>query len=234
MKATLSPEPRRLLDDLILLEHTDPGARPAGMSTNAYALLDDGKALLVDAAFDFLRPPTREIADEGYPPAGLLLSHRHLAGNGDMFEAFGEEFGVPIFLHPLDAAHPQAGGAGVKFRDPMESPLFAEFGAEVIHFPGQTEGSVMLYRRRDGLLLAGDSAMGPTNPQTASGVERLIRPPVFTSTDDAQLRRNWIEFDKPVAHLGPYHGSVYVGRSEAMEELMRPLVREEPTLGVEG
>jgi len=234
VEATSSPEPNRLLDDLILLEHTDPGARPAGMSTNAYVLLADGKALIVDAAFDYLLTPTREIAGRGYRPAGLLLSHRHLAGNGDMFGAFQEEFGAPIFLHPLDAAHPQAGGADVELRDPMESPLFAEFGVEVIHFPGQTEGSVMLYRRRDGLLLAGDSAMGPTNPQTASGVERLIRPPVFTSTDDAQLRRNWIEFAKPVAHLGPYHGSVYVDRDKAMEGLMRPLVREEPTQGVEG
>lgn len=234
MGATLGPQPRRLLDDLILLEHTDPGAQPAGMSTNAYVLLADGKALIVDAAFDYLLPPIREIADRGYPPAGLLLSHRHLAGNGDIFGAFREEFGAPIFLHPLDAAHPQAGGAGVEFRDPMESPLFSEFGAEVIHFPGQTEGSVMLYRRRDGLLLAGDSAMGPTNPQTAGGVERLIRPPVFTSTDDARLRRNWREFDGPVAHLCPYHGSAYVGRGEEMEELMRPLVREEPTQGIEG
>lgn len=232
---TPTPEPQRLLEDLILLEHADPGARRVQMSTNAYVLLAEGKALVVDAAFDYLLPPIREIAREGHPPAGLVLSHRHLAGNGDLFRAFEEEFGVPVFLHPLDAGHEQSRGAGVEFQDPMASPLFGEFGVEVIHFPGQTEGSVMLYRGRDGLLLTGDSAMGPTRPQAAGGTERLIRTPAFTSVDDGRLRRNWLGFDRPVSHVGPYHGGVYANRAGGeMEGIMRPLKREEPTRGMEG
>jgi glyoxylase-like metal-dependent hydrolase (beta-lactamase superfamily II) len=141
---------------------------------------------------------------------------------------------VPIFLHPLDAGHPQAKSAGMAFQDPMDSVMLAGFGLEVIHFPSQTEGSVMLYRRRDGLLLSGDSAMGTTGPQSAEGMERQIRPPVFTSVDDEGLRRNWTGFERPVAHFGPYHGSVYVDRAGEMEAIMRPLMREEPTRGVEG
>ncbi len=234
MKATPSPEPKWLLEDLILLEHDDPGGREAGMSTNSYALLTEGKALIVDAAFEYLLPSIQAIAEGGYPPAALLLSHRHLAGNGDLFRAFKEEFDAPIFLHPLDVGHPQASGAGVRFQDPTESPLFAQFGVEVLHFPGQTEGSVMLYRQRDGLLLSGDSAMGTTGPQAAEGMERLIRPPVFTSVDDEGLRQNWLGFERAVSHLGPLHGSVYVDRAEEIREVMRPLVRDEPTRGVEG
>lgn len=233
--STLSgPKSRRLLDDLILLEHDDPGGREAGMSTNAYVLISDGKSLLMDVSYEHLLLLVRAVAGEGYPPAGLLLSHRHLAGNGDVFGTFEEEFDAPIFLHPLDTEHPQAKSAGVEFRNPMENTLFEEFGAEVMHFPGQTEGSVMLYRERDGLLLSGDSAMGPTNPQTAGGMERLIRPPLFTSVDDEGLRRNWMRFDRSVVHFGPLHGSVYMNRADRMEEIMHPLVREEPTQGVEG
>ena len=234
MNTNYSVETRRLLADLILLEHDDPGGREARMSTNAYVLLAEGKALLVDASYSCLLPPICVIAGEGYPPVGLLLSHRHPAGNGDLFGTFEEEFGAPIFLHPLDADHPQARKAGVRFSNPMGSTMLPEFGVEVIHFPGQTEGSVMVYRRRDGLLLSGDSAMGTTRPQAAEGMERLIRPPVSTSVDDPGLRRNWARFEESVTHFGPFHGSVYVDRGAEMEELMRPLPREEQTRGVEG
>ena len=234
MVATPNPQPQWLLDDLALLEHDDPGGRRAEMSTNTSVLLAEGKSLVVDSAFDYLLTQIREIASGGYPPAGLVLSHRHLAENGNLFRVFAEEFGAPIFLHPLDAGHSQAASA-VEFQDPMQSPLFAEFGVEVIHFPGQTDGSVMLYRQRDGLVIAGDSAMGTTRPQAAGGMERLIRPPFFTSTDDEQLRRNWLGFERPVSHVVPYHGSVYVGHGgERMAEIMRPLVRQETTRGVKG
>jgi len=235
MESIPKPEVKRLLDDLILIEHSDPGGRGAGMATNTYALLADGKSLLVDATADYLLPAIREISREGYPPAGLLLTHRHVAGNADVLQALEEEFGVPIFLHPVDARHPQAIGAGVEFQDPTDSALLEEFGVEAVLFSGQTEGSVMLYRERDGLVVAGDSAMGPPKHRAAEGVERLVRPPVFTSVDDDQLRRNWERFDRPVAHLAPFHGAAYVGSyAGKMEDIMRPLLRAEPTLGLEG
>jgi glyoxylase-like metal-dependent hydrolase (beta-lactamase superfamily II) len=209
------------------------------MATNTYALLTDGKSLLVDAASGYLLPPIREIAGRGHAPAGLLLTHRHVAGNADILEAFQEEFGAPIFLHPIDAHHPQGARTGTEFRDPIGDPegsaLLAEFGVEAVLFPGQTEGSVMLYRGRDGLVLAGDSAMVPPKWQAQEGVERLVRPPVYTSADDGRLRHNWERFDRPVSHLGPFHGAAYVGSyAGKMEDIMRPLLRAEPTLGLEG
>lgn len=229
-----TPEPRRLLTDPILLEHDDPGGRPAGRSTNAYVLLSRDRSLVVDAAFGYLLPAIRQIASEGYPPAGLLLSHRHLAGNGDLFRAFGREFGVPVFLHPVEAGHPQARSAGVDFGNPTKSATLAdEFGLRVVLFPGHTEGGAMFYRERDGLILAGDSAMGTTKPQAAEGIEHLIRPPVGTSADDEQLRRNWLGFGLSVSHVGPYHGNAYVGRGDGLEEIMRPLTREEPSRGMD-
>jgi hypothetical protein len=38
-----------------------------------------------------------------------------------------------------------------------------------------------------------------------------------------------------VAHVGPYHGSVYIDHpAERMREILRPLAREEPTVDMEG
>lgn len=223
----------RLLDDLVRLEHSDPGGEPAGLSTNTYVVLAGDEALVVDAAFEYLLAPLAELDEAGSRPVGLVLSHRHLAGHGDLFAAFQAAYDAPVLLHPLDAAHPQARAAGLAFADTEASPLLDRFGLEAIHFPGQTEGSVLLYRERDGLLLAGDSAMGTTAPQAEQGLRRLVRPPEPTSLDDDQLREQWLAFGRPVRHLAPYHGSPQIGQSD-IERLMRPLVRGAPTADVTG
>jgi glyoxylase-like metal-dependent hydrolase (beta-lactamase superfamily II) len=223
------------LQDVVLLEHADRGGAPFGLPTNAYALIAGDEALVVDAAFDYLMPALRELAEAGHCPVGMLLTHRHLAGNGDqaLFAEFHETFDAPVMLHPLDAAHPQGSAAGVELTDPAASPLPEAFELEVIHFPGQTEGSVMLYRARDGLLVAGDSAMGTTIAQAQEGVRRLVRPPQRTSVDDAQLRACWEAFERDVHHVAPLHGKPQFGQPD-LEELMRPLVREAPTADMHG
>ena len=251
------PEPQALLDDLLLMEHEDPGSRKDGMSTNSYALLGggaEGEALLVDAAFDYLLPSIREVAERGYRPAGMVLTHRHvLAGNDGMLDDLQAEFGdVTVLLHPVDAAYsvaddphaadhpleniePLKAAPGVGFLDPVGDPegraLLARFGVEALHFPGHTEGSVALYRQRDGLLLPGDAAMGTTVRQAALGVEEVVRPWPFMSVADARLREGWLAFDRPVSGLAPYHGrTAYLGRPAGeMRRITRHLTRREPT-----
>ena len=89
----------------------------------------------------------------------------------------------------------------------------------------------MLYSTNNGgLLLTGDSASGTSADQAKAGLERLIRPPIDTSVDDAELRKQWLAFDRPVATVLPFHGTGYVDRSTAdLASIMQPLVRSEPT-----
>jgi glyoxylase-like metal-dependent hydrolase (beta-lactamase superfamily II) len=116
----------------------------------------------------------------------------------------------------------------------MNHPLLAEFGVEAIHFPGHTAGHIALYSaEKGGVLFAGDAAMGTTARQAAEGIERLIRPPAGLSTDDAELRRRWVSFDRPVATVLPYHGTGYVDRGVQITSIMAPLTRQQPTNGFE-
>jgi glyoxylase-like metal-dependent hydrolase (beta-lactamase superfamily II) len=178
-RGSTEPQMNRLLDDLVLIEHSDPGAAPARISTNTYAILANGRALLFDVNSSELLPLVERLRSEGFAPAGLVLSHRHTAGLGDAVPIVTERFRIPVFLHPLDARHPQA-NIGVQYEDPMGHPLLADFGAEPLHMPGHTEGSIMLYRVADGgTLLTGDAAMGPGAPQTEAGVEHLLSPADF-------------------------------------------------------
>lgn len=48
--------------------------------------------------------------------------------------------------------------------------------------------------------------------------------------DAAELREQWLAFDRPVATVLPFHGTGYIDRQAAdIASIMRPLVRPEPT-----
>jgi glyoxylase-like metal-dependent hydrolase (beta-lactamase superfamily II) len=221
-----------LREDVVLIEHSDPGARQARMSTNTYAVLRAGRALLMDTTFSPLVPFIRSLAERGFAPAGLVLSHRHVAA-GDVVRALADEFDIPVLLHPRDAQHPQALFAQVPFQDPIGHPLLETFGLEAIHFPGHTSGHIVLYGAEGGgTLFTGDAAMGTTAGQAESGIEYLIRPPVGTSVDDGELRNQWIAFNRPVATVLPYHGNGYVDRPADIRRIMATLTREQRTVGL--
>ncbi|WP_020667527.1 MBL fold metallo-hydrolase [Amycolatopsis nigrescens] len=223
------------LDDLVLLEHADPGGAPHGLPTNTYAVLAGDRALIVDASVEYLSGPLGELADAGFRPAALAFTHHHLPVNGDadFIRRFSGEFGIPVLMHRLDIAHPLAKRTGLAFTDVEAGSPLAPFGLEVLHFPGQTEGSVLFYRERDGLLLAGDSAMGPTQDQAGDGLRRLVRTPWDTSVDDEALRQNWQRFRLPVRHVAPLHGKPQFHQPD-LAELMKPLVRAAATEGMTG
>lgn len=225
------PQMTHLRPDVVLIEYSDPGAESIHTSTNTYALLNAGRMLLMDTNVSSLLPFVRQLSNDGFSPAALVLSHRHVVGLGDAIGTLATEFRIPVLLHPIDARHHQALTAGIKFEDPVGHPVISEFGFEALLFPGQTAGSIVLYSANNGgMLLTGDSAAGTSADQTEAGLERLIRPPIETSVDDTELRRQWLAFDRPVATVLPFHGTGYVDRPAAdITSIMRPLVRSEPT-----
>lgn len=218
--------------DLVPMPYGHPSLRRAQMVTHAYALLAPGRALLVDAVDPHVVPQVDELRRSGIRLAGLLLTHRHVVPAGRTRE-LSQEWDIPVYLHPADALHLQSRGAGLEYQDPMAAGFDEDFGAEVIHFPGHTEGHVMLYRAHDGLLVTGDSAMGPTAPQALRGIARVIRPPASFSASDAHIRAGWERFDRRVVSLAPYHGEMFLDREADMPSIMAPLRRETPTHGYE-
>ena len=223
---------RRLLDDVVLLEHADPGARKANTVTNTYVLLnEDGQALFIDASFDYLLPPLRALLREGYQAVSLALTHRHLLDHPDeAAHRIATAFDIPILLHPDDVAGRKSSTTEVTFVNPLKNSTLDHFGLETIFFPGHTEGHVMYYRERDNLLFMGDTALGPTRRGIANGLQQLIRPPIDSNTDDEQLRRCWLAFSRPVQHALPLHGATFTWQTPAqMVRIMQPLQREHPT-----
>ena len=119
----------------------------------------------------------RQLSDDGFSPAALVITHLHVVGLGDALSDLKTEFKIPLLLHPIDASHKQAQASGLRFENPMGHPVLSEFGFEALLFPGQTAGSIVLYSTNNGgLLLTGDSASGTSADQAKAGLERLIRP----------------------------------------------------------
>src|SRR5690242_1937908 len=124
------PQMTYIRPDIALIEYSDPGAERAHISTNTYALLNAGRMLLVDTSASALLSFVRQLSDEGFSPAALVLLHRHVVGMGDGLLDLKTEFKVPLLLHPLDATHPQALASGLRFESPIGHQVLSEFGFE--------------------------------------------------------------------------------------------------------
>ena len=162
MHEFFSTDTQELFEDLWLLPQEGASTGPTGRPPNSFAVLAGEKSILVDAPYGWVIPALRELRDRGYPPAALVLSHSNVAGSEDAFAEITEEFEVPVLLHPADADARESRRAGVEFGDPRQSEVLADAGLEVIHFPGHTDGSIVLYsERHGGVVLAGDSAVAP-------------------------------------------------------------------------
>jgi hypothetical protein len=88
--------------------------------------------LLVDTNVSHLLPFVRQLSDDGFSPAALVITHRHVVGLGDALNDIKTEFKIPLLLHPIDAKHKQVVTAGIPFENPIGHRVLSEFGFEVI------------------------------------------------------------------------------------------------------
>jgi hypothetical protein len=84
--------------------------------------------LVVDTNVSSLLPFVWQLSDDGYSPAALVLSHRHVVGLGDAIGDLSTEFKIPVLLHPVDASHQQALTSRIQFENPVGHPVLGEFG----------------------------------------------------------------------------------------------------------
>ena len=180
---------------------------------NSYAIVRDGVSVFFDAPFSWTMDGVRAIAEE-HTPLAMVISHRDLAASGDAYQEFRAEFGGPILMHPDDQATEKARELDVPLTDPMgeDGQVLRDAGIEVIHIPGHSPGSIMLYLADEGgILLAGDSAVGP-GPEQSDRTPRLERP--IQADEDPRFLDTWQKTISrlPVAAVLPLHGEAYLRR----------------------
>ena len=204
-----------LIGPVVMLPQAGSATGGSKRPLNSYAVLRDGYSVLFDAPFSWVVDGVQRLADDGHPPLACVLSHRDLAASGDAFADLASEFGVSILLHPDDQATVAAKEADVAWGDPTTgqgAAILADADLELIHIPGHSPGSVMLYLADDGgVVLAGDSAVGP-GPEQADQTPRLQRP--IKADEDPRFIETWRRTISrlPIAAVLPLHGQGYHAR----------------------
>ena len=219
------PRSVTLRGGLILLPQFGSPSGGTHRPFNAYALVFGDRCVLFDAPHLHCAPGVRKLVDGGVTPVGCLLSHADLTA-GDGFDALRDDFGMTFMLHPADQKDPRAERMGIDWRDPAGA--LADLPVEVIHWPGHSPGSVMLYTpEHGGVLLTGDAAVGP-GPMQPDGTPPLVRPKVASEEGDRGQLDRWRAFHRdPLGTLAPLHGDLYIDHPD-VPGLIRGLIDAPP------
>ena len=141
------------------------------LGTNCYLLEDEASktAAVVDPGGDALRILAQAQAD-GAEIKMILLTHAHFDHTGGVAALCKALPGVPVYLHPDDAAllgsevFPDIGAPTVPYRD-GDAVTLGGLTIQVLHTPGHTPGGVCLLA--EDVLFTGDTlfygSMGRTD-----------------------------------------------------------------------
>ena len=155
-----------------------------------------GEALVVDPAYGVGDLLDRAAAD-GMRVVGVLATHHHPDHVGGSMMGYSieglaqllERVSVPVHAHRLEAPLiSRVTGLDAKdvvAHDSGDKVTVGSIDVELLHTPGHTEGSVCLFDRTSGLLLAGDTLFaggwgrtdlpGGSEEQIADSLARLSR-----------------------------------------------------------
>ena len=212
-------------EGLVLLPQFGSASGPTHRPFNSYALVFGDRCVLLDAPVLDALPGIRRLMERGVSPVGCLLSHADLA-DADGFDAIRDEFDLPFMLHHDDRDDPRAERLGIDWQDPAEG--LVDLPVEVIHWPGHSPGSVMLYTPgHGGVLLTGDAAVAP-GPMQPEDTPPLVRPRLDAEEQDRQQLDRWRSFSRdPLTTLAPLHGNIYVDHPD-VPGLIRGLIDAPP------
>lgn len=189
------------------------------------------ETVLLDAPFSWTMEGVRAMARSA-PISAHVLSHRDLLFSGDAFEQMDRSFDAPFLLHPDDLTDDEAKDVGVELHDPTDHKLITEAGLDVIHMPGHTPGSILIFHSKEGILLTGDSAVGPGPEQEAS--EPTLQRPKMEEDATAEFIdafERLMDLLPPLQAVLPLHGAWYCRKeigSEAFERAIANIWQGDP------
>lgn len=217
--------PQRLCAHVVLLPQHESPSGGTGRPLNSYAVETPAGVVLFDAGLPGQDAAAREIAGDAGVVA-LVLSHADVVAQADQLGALAQSLNAPLFLHPADQQDPRVRKSGLDFADPMQAGQLSEAGIDVLHIPGHSPGSIMLYDPRDGgVMLTGDSAVLPGPEQ--DGEPDLLERPKMSDENDRIFAERWrkIAGRYPLRSLLPLHGQPLLQRDDLSDDLKGPIAQ---------
>jgi hydroxyacylglutathione hydrolase len=169
-------------DDTIQIDRLELG--PFG--TNAYVLVcrATGDSVLVDTPAEADKIIQRL---EGTNPRYILITHNHMDHLG-AFSELRSNLGVPVAVHPLDAARLPS-PPDILLND-GDTVSFGRIALKVLHTPGHTPGSLCFLTGQ--YLISGDTIFphGPGKTRSPADLRQVIESitkKIFVLPDDTQV-----------------------------------------------
>jgi glyoxylase-like metal-dependent hydrolase (beta-lactamase superfamily II) len=143
---------------------------PSGpLETNAYILVSEGHAVVIDAPPESAEVVLDRIEKLGVVVDMILLTHSHWDHIAEV-SILKEKLKVPVYIHQEDAGNLEEPGSdglplyfpieGVKpdgFLSEGQELMVGKLAIKVIHTPGHSPGGVCFYVPAEKMLISGDT-----------------------------------------------------------------------------
>ena len=214
-----------LTPDLVLLPRKNASDDDTGRAPNSYAFRILDRLLLVDAPFERLLDPIDALCNDWMmQPSIMFLTGAIAAPDADGLASLAARYPQMRWIVHPDYALP-AMAPDIRFESPVEHELLRSLALNVTPMRGHTTGACMLYwPSHDGVLFAGDSAIGE-GPRDAPDAFYLLRPPYVA--DDEALRECWRTFHATLQWVLPARGAFH-NAERADLGAMVAMLRDQP------
>jgi len=139
------------------------------VATNGFVIADGSDAIIIDPGVGAYDEVIKAVDENSLSVKSIVLTHSHWDHTGDVAK-LQDKYSVDVYIHPLDAEnlqHPGSDGLPLMFSiDAVEEFKLINDGDiiscgsinfKVIHTPGHSPGSVVLYAKDENLLISGDT-----------------------------------------------------------------------------
>lgn len=215
MAVFYSTENQYLFHDIVWLPQEGATTGPSGRPPNSYAKIDGDEVILIDAAYPWTLPGIAALNDAGHKPTALVITHEHVALQGDAIDEIHRIYHCDIIMHEADVTEAVRQKLSVPFVSPIQHPALVKAFLDVIPLPYHTPGSIMLHtKENEGVMFTGDSAVAP-GPKQNPEPPRLERPQV-DAQKDAEFIDEWhiLCAQRFFSSVLPLHGTPYVERND--------------------
>lgn len=158
--------------------------------------------LLIDTIVKGAQKEVKHLVEEGYKIKAILITNKEALKNAyDSLKTISEDAGgAPIFAHPMNI-----NDSSFPVKDiTVKNKIFDHFSIELDDFPSASGENTVIYSEiNEGMVFAGNSAMGATYEEEGEKVKLVD---TGSENKNSSLAEAWRTYTREFRYFFPYKG----------------------------